>query len=115
MAGFTVTIEGIDGLTEMLEEEKEKIRRGIQKGLSEAGEKVVAEAKAECPVDTGNLKRSINKKVASTSCVVGTNVEYAPYVEFGTYKMAAKAFLIPALVNKEDEVVAIIREAIGNA
>lgn len=29
--------------------------------------------------------------------VVGTNVEYAPYVELGTYKMTARPFLLPAL------------------
>lgn len=28
---------------------------------------------------------------------VGTNVEYAPYVELGTSKMAAQPFLLPAL------------------
>lgn len=27
---------------------------------------------------------------------VGTNVEYAPYVEFGTYKMAAQPYMRPA-------------------
>ena len=39
-------------------------------------------------VDTGNLRNSINHKVVTNknehSVYVGTNVEYAPYIEFGT-------------------------------
>ena len=40
-------------------------------------------------VDTGNLRNSITHSVdADGRCAyVGTNVEYAPYVEYGTYKM----------------------------
>jgi len=29
--------------------------------------------------------------------VIGTNVEYAPYIELGTSKMAAQPYLVPAL------------------
>lgn len=43
---------------------------------------------------------------------MGTNVEYAPYQEFGTYKMAAQPFLVPALLNKKDEVVDVVREEV---
>lgn len=46
------------------------------------------EAKQRCPVDTGILRNSIthevereNGKIRGT---VGTNLDYAPYVEFGT-------------------------------
>lgn len=39
-------------------------------------------------VDTGNLRNSITHKVVNNekehSVYIGTNVEYAPYVEFGT-------------------------------
>lgn len=34
---------------------------------------------------------------------VGTNVEYAPYVEFGTTRMRARPYLKPALMNHIDE------------
>lgn len=34
---------------------------------------------------------------------VGTNVEYAPYVEFGTTRMKARPYLKPALANHIDE------------
>lgn len=51
------------------------------------------------PVDTGNLRASIGYKTdeSDNTMYVGTNVEYAPYQEFGTYKMAAHPYLRPAL------------------
>lgn len=42
------------------------------------------DAKQNCPTDTGQLKGSITHEVQGNTGVVGTNVEYAPYVEYGT-------------------------------
>lgn len=41
-------------------------------------------AKGACPADTGRLRASIGHAVEGDTVYVGTNVEYAPYVEFGT-------------------------------
>ena len=58
-------------------------------------------AKQGCPVDTGRLRSSITNQVGTDAegllAAVGTDVEYAPYVELGTSKMGAQAFLLPAL------------------
>lgn len=54
------------------------------------------EAKGICPVDTGTLRNSINSEVQDYTGVVSTNVDYAGYVEFGTYKMAAQPYMMPA-------------------
>lgn len=42
------------------------------------------DAKKNCPVDTGQLRQSITHEVEGNTGVIGTNVEYAPYVEYGT-------------------------------
>ena len=42
------------------------------------------DAKSKVPYDTGNLRNSITHEVIGNEGFVGTNVEYAPYVEFGT-------------------------------
>lgn len=42
------------------------------------------DAKKKCPVDKGQLRNSITHEVEGTEAVVGTNTEYAPYVEIGT-------------------------------
>lgn len=73
-----------------------------QEAVMEAALFIEEAAKLACPVDTGNLRRSINTSMptvtpsgASTS--VGTNVYYAPFVEFGTRNMQAQPFMGPAL------------------
>jgi len=69
----------------------------LGKIVEAAALQVEAEAKRICPVDTGRLRNSIaTAKDKKTTAIVGTNVEYAPYVEFGTHKASAQPFLRPA-------------------
>lgn len=44
-----------------------------------------------CPVDTGTARRSITRLIEKRRAIVGSNVEYFPYIEMGTRKMAAHA------------------------
>lgn len=46
-------------------------------------------AKKNVPVDTGALRRSITHEVENGTGYIGTNLEYAPYVEYGTGIFAA--------------------------
>lgn len=48
----------------------------VKKPLTEAGLLVEREAKINCPVDTGNLRRSIRSEVTGNTCTIGTDVEY---------------------------------------
>ena len=65
----------------------------VQQAVNQAAAVCDAEAKGVCPVDTGNLRSSIHIETGDCEATVGTNVEYAPYVEFGTYKMKAQPFM----------------------
>ncbi len=60
------------------------------------------------PADTGDQR----------SVYIGTHVEYAPYIEYGTYRMAARPFIRPTVTDHEDEYKLIleteIKEATGN-
>lgn len=53
------------------------------------------------PVDTGRLRSSIAQALGSDGeglyGIVGTDVEYGPYIEFGTSRMRAQPYLRPAL------------------
>lgn len=53
-------------------------------------------AKEITPVDTGRLRNSITHNVDGNEVYVGSNVEYAPHVEYGTIKQKAQPFLRPA-------------------
>lgn len=52
-----------------------------------------------CPVKTGTARRSITHVISldGRTAYVGSNVEYFPYIEIGTVKMAAKFPLSRAL------------------
>lgn len=80
----------------------------LRAGLAEAGEMVKGAARGLAPVDTGRLRNSINSTVEGNTAIVGTNVEYAIYQEFGTYKMAAHPFMAPALEACRDSIATII-------
>ena len=52
--------------------------------LNQACILVENQAKINCPVKYGTLRNSITHEVEGLQGVVGTNIEYAPYVELGT-------------------------------
>lgn len=97
------------------------------------------DAKKKCPVDTGRLRQSITNRIEGNTGIVGTNVEYAPYVEYGTGKKAVggngrktpwaytdpktgqliwtagqrpQPFLEPALLENEQEIINIFKKTI---
>lgn len=75
-----------------------ELDNAMERALTRIGLAAEGYAKKEAPVDTGNLQNSITHAVemGEKAAYIGTNVEYASYVEFGTYKMEAKPFLRPA-------------------
>ena len=93
----------------------------IQRAMGEAALLIERRAKEYAPVgETGNLRASIAHVVNrmgrdTVKAVIGSNVEYAPYQEFGTYKMAAQPFLRPALENSRDEIEDIFATAYREA
>ena len=60
----------------------------VLRALERCGEQAEGYAKDLAPVDTGNLRNSISHKVddGEPAVYIGSNVEYAAYVELGTGK-----------------------------
>ena len=63
-------------------------------------------------VDTGRLRASISHTHDDDSAYIGTNVEYAPYVELGTYRMEPRPFLRRAIDSYRDEYKGIIEQGL---
>ena len=63
-------------------------------------------AKQFCPVDTGNLRASISTRMENNKGIVYTNVEYAPYVEYGTAKQSAQPFMQRAVIVAKPMIIA---------
>lgn len=62
------------------------LKQAELKALETVGLVAEGYAKKLCPVDTGNLRNSITHTVdeGENSAYIGTNTEYAAYVELGT-------------------------------
>ena len=82
--------------------------------LEIAARNIELKAKDRVPVDTGATKNSIIvTKPRNFQRRIGPSTKYAPYLEFGTHRMPARPFLVPALKSEEPKlqsaVAAMIR------
>ena len=111
----------------------------FDKTLRQACLLVENDAKRECPVDTGQLRASIAHRIEGETGIVYTNVEYAPYVEYGTGKHARdkngrqtpwayedpktgeliwtsgqhpQPFMEPALLNNEQAIINLFKKSL---
>lgn len=111
---------GIAGLKEYNEKLKslEKVSaKTAYKEVAKAAYGIQRKAKRNCVVLTGRLRSSIAAEVYKTSLTggsgaeIGTNVYYAPFVEYGTVRSRPKPFLWPALIAQRPEMVKSMKEA----
>ncbi|WP_099335805.1 HK97-gp10 family putative phage morphogenesis protein [Clostridium cadaveris] len=85
-----MSINGVDSLMKKLTELGGNADKVLETSIAKQTKLVQGEAKDLCPVDTGDLRKSIVTDVkASQTKITGkisTNNEYSNYVEFGTGK-----------------------------
>lgn len=134
---------GISALIKKLDYLGENAEPIVMAGLRKGAMKVQADAKRAAPADTGRLRQSIVVNEIQGGYTVGTNVEYAPYVEYGTGTLgdpsvphttktewryqdhngnwhtthghAAQPFLHPALMANESYVQKVVRLELAKA
>lgn len=108
---ISVSAEVVDNTPQIQSLAHEAMRTALEAvGLQAEGY-----AKHYCPVDTGRLRNSITHTYDNEYAYIGTNVEYAPYVEYGTSKTKAQPFLKPAVNNHVDEYNRIFEVYMRNA
>ena len=91
------------------------VERGKRRGLEAIGLTGEGYAKRETPVDTGRLRNSISHATDDEAAYIGTNVEYAPYVELGARGRQGKHMLQRAATEHADEYKQIMEDALKNA
>jgi len=91
MSDFSAEIKGLRETTEKMEQTVRDLRgEPMLEGMRDATLLVQGTARTLVPVDTGRLRSSIMPEVRSEGLtgsvvgVVGSSVDYAPYVELGT-------------------------------
>jgi HK97 gp10 family phage protein len=104
------------------------IKQRQKNALEAVGAFIEKEAERICPKDTYNLSASItyatvdnvsrvrspakqstavSKPEDDDAVRIGTKVKYAPYVEYGTYKMSAQPYLRPAVLDNKKRIKGI--------
>lgn len=120
-----ITEDNVDAILQATDE-------AIYNALETIGNMAADYAAALAPVDTSNLKNSIDSEVNmdEKAVYIGTDVEYAPYVEFGHHQkvgryvpqigkrlvrefVPGKPFLAPAIKNHLDEYKAVLEEELN--
>ena len=116
----------IGGKIEGLERSKralEKIIRAEQaaapKALELIGQQATTEVKRRAPVATGTLRRSYGWETGRDGrkawVEIGTNVEYAPYQEFGTAHQQGTPHMRPGIDAVKPLVGRLVAESVGRA
>lgn len=81
-------LEGLDGLLNKLNTLGVNTDKIVNKALYQGAQKIQGDAKrqikAKGAFDTGRLHGSISVEAIPNGYAIGTNIEYAPYVEYGT-------------------------------
>lgn len=110
-------LDGVEVAADNVDLFRELLTDATDASLEEIG--LVAEryAKAGCPVATGRLRNSITHVVdaGDKAAIIGTNVEYAVYVEKGTSKQKAQPYLTPAATQHGSTYRAILKKHLGGA
>lgn len=106
MATFDVNMAN-DNIDQVLTE----LDSAVARALEACGMQAETFAKEKCPVDTGRLRGSITHAVDDDTAYIGTNVEYAAYVECGTSRnMDPRPYLRPAIENHTHVYMDIIEQ-----
>lgn len=126
--GTTVTQQTVDraaadyaGVLEIRENNTEQVaaalNSAIAKALTKIGQQAEGNAKLMCPTDTGRLKNSITNQIdmQESAVYIGTNVEYAPYVELGTRRQDPHPYLRPAASEHGEEYRAMLKGCLESA
>ena len=92
-----------------------KLAAAKARGLEAVGLVAEGHAKKITPVDTGRLRNSISHATDDDAAYIGTNVEYAPYVELGSPTIKAHHMLQKAATEHTDEYRRLMEDSMKNA
>jgi HK97 gp10 family phage protein len=111
-----VGIEGGKALADKFKSIGKQVYTQQEQAVMQAGMLVERDAKINVPVDTGRLRSSIATRLSESSsnnisAEVGTNVQYAKSVEYGTSRMGAQPYLYPALENNKQKILKMLAKA----
>ena len=89
---LSVAVSGVDTVRKYLKLKNFKINEAVARAMNKAGLYVEGEVKESIAgnrteprrVDTGRLLGSVHSSASEDEAIVYSNVEYAPFIEYGT-------------------------------
>lgn len=105
------TAEAKQGMADAVKRALEKIALlGEGFAIDEVDKAVYDTPPSDSYVRTGNLRNGMGHTTDEDSAYIYNNVEYAPYVEYGTSKMKPRPFIKPAVTEHIDDYKEAIKE-----
>ncbi len=102
---MSARLDGDKRLNKKLKRHVSKMEQKTDAALKSGGLLIENEAKQNVPVRTGNLKRSLDTEVEGNKkekeVIIGTEVDYADEVEYGTSTQRPQPYLRPAFDSKK--------------
>jgi len=104
-------ITGLGELEKKLKRLSDAAKTDAKQEALHAGSALVqGQATLNAPVDTGNLRSSIDFEVGSEDAEIFTPVFYAPFLEYGTSRQASQSFMRPALDNNKGNIIKLFSQ-----
>ena len=129
-ASVSIDFEGLEEVLSKFKSWPAGMRRAVAQAIGRSLQLVRNEAVRTAPVDTGRYRASIGAQAGPGANLgifqvketkqtiigrVGTRVEYAPYLEFGTRRMRAFHTLERAMRSQAKKIVELIEQTIERA
>jgi HK97 gp10 family phage protein len=113
---ITIELIGIDTVTGRIQKVLD-VTDKVKSATAQAGSSMQTEARDMAPVDTGTLVKSIQFRMGKGGfeATVKAEAEYAGFVEFGTTKMRAQPYFVPAFVTVNAQYAAALEKILAGA
>jgi len=115
MAKITIKVQGFEKVIASFNRFNKKQKAKLRRIIATTSFEIQSDAKRSVPVDTGRLRNSLRIKFdnGGLTGTIGTNVFYAPFVEFGTKRQRSKPYLFPAFRKAERRYKRRVKAAFG--
>jgi len=94
---FTWTAQGVDEAVSMIEKVIANINNNVNEVFQTIGHQILSAIQAKAPVKTGYLRDHVTLQQQTGQLTLTSEAPYSIYVEFGTYKMAPRAFFFSSI------------------
>lgn len=108
---------GLEDWMDSEEDWKDGVIDSVFNEITKIAYKIERDAKMVVPIDTGDLRKSIETEVeggiGSVTAEIGTDLEYAESVEFGTSRQYAQPYLIPSFDKNVQDLERTLNDILG--